>query len=240
MDGFLLVHGKGSGPELAHCSLAPVAAELQSQGFLVSYESYPWSSIRNYDATSMQGADEMHQNIESLRTQGATRIHIIGHSLGGNIALYYSTLDYQDYDSIITTCPAHNLHIDKFQQLTSWSVDKANGLLSISDDRLSYFIDFQMGRAAVVQFTPSIYASYFDVNGPCNMVKSVSKTKSAKPVYMVVGSLDMLTLGVDVLLFDPMLKDVSASKFENLIGLDHASTPRAALPKILKWVKSFQ
>jgi len=240
MDGFLLVHGKGSGPELQHCSLAPVADELAKQGFLVSYESYPWSSIRNYDATSMQGAEEMHQHIEDLKSQGATRIHIIGHSLGGNMALYYSTLEYQDYDSIIATCPAHNLHLDKFQNLVGWSVDKAKHLIDISDDQPSHFVDFQMGRVAVVEFLPEVYVSYFDAKGPCNMINSVTHTITARPVYIIVGELDILTVDVDTLIFDPMLKDQTTSKFEMLPNQSHASTPGAAVPKILEWVKTVQ
>lgn len=239
MDGFLLIHGKSCGPEVAYCPLNAVANSLNSNGFLVQYDSYPWGYNRNYDATSMQAAEEIHESIQTLKSRGATRIHIVGHSMGSNLAMYYSTLDHQDYDSIIALCPAHNLHVERFQNLTSWSVEKAIGLVNMFNDEPSFFIDFQMGRAAVVEFVPSIYASYFDSEGPCNMAKSAQSTKTAQPVYMVIGSEDHLTVDPEQLLFAHMLKDTAVSKFECLQGQNHANTPIAALPSILTWINTF-
>lgn len=239
MDGFLLVHGKYSGPELETCSLNMVYEFLSEQGYIVDYASYPWSSNRRYDASAFDAADQMHQGIERLKQQGATRIHIVGHSLGGNITMYYSTLDYQDYDSLIMLCPAHNLHIDKFQNLVEWSAEKAKTLVSKGNNRISHFLDFNMGKAMVVEMIPSVYASYFDYTGPCNMVKSAEKTKTVKPVYMITGSEDTLTLNAKELLFDSMPKDEAHSKFENLEGETHSSTPASALPGILEWINTW-
>lgn len=235
MDGFLLVHGKQSGPELESCALNMVYEFLSEQGYPVDYVSYSWSRDRQYDVTSYQSAEEMHQGINRLKEQGATRIHVLGHSLGGNMALYYSTLDYQDYDSLIVLCPAHNLHNFRFQSLVDWSAEKATKLIEEGNDSPAQFLEFHMGRAVIVDMVPSIYKSFFDKTGPCNMVKSVANTKTAKPVYMIVGSDDMLTINTKELLFDPMLKDPVQSKFENLEGESHVSVPASALPGILTW-----
>lgn len=235
MDAFLLVHGKYAGPEDGKCLLNAVARELRARQLLVNYSSYPWSGDRNYDATSMQGAEEMHANIQSLKAQGATRIHIVAFSLGANLALYYSTLDHQDYDSIVALYPSHNLHNERFQHLTKWSVEKAIGMVNIFNDTPAHFIDSQKGSIEVAEFLPSVYASFFDPNGPCNMVKSVAETKTARPVYMIIDSNDPMTVNNQQLLFVPMLKDQTVSKFETLQG----QTPLANLPNILSWVDTF-
>jgi pimeloyl-ACP methyl ester carboxylesterase len=239
MNAFLLVHGKFNGPEDDRCPLKAVADELTAGQFLVNYSSYPWSIDRNYDATSMQAAEEIHANIQLLKTQGATRIHIVAFSMGANLALYYSTLDHQDYDSIVAMAPAHNIHSEKFQHVTHWCVEKAIGMANIFDDTPTHFIDSQKGSIQVAEFLPSVYASFFDPAGPCNMVKSVAETKTAKPVYIIIGSEDTMTVNTEQLLFVPMLKDESVSKFESLQGIEHSSTPLAALPKFLSWVNTF-
>lgn len=236
VDGYLLVHGKMSGPTFPQCSLNPLNELLLANGKLTHYIDYAWSKTRNYNATSYSSADEMHQGISWLKSQGADRVHIVGHSLGGNLGLYYSTVDYQDYDSLIILCPAHNLHNSKFQDLVEWSVNKANQLILSGNNSPAQFIDSNLGKAQITEMLPEVYASYFDSNGPCNMVRSVRLTKTAKPVYMITGELDTLTVNTKALLFNPMLKDVAKSKFEEMVAQTHTSVPIAAAPSILQWV----
>ena len=94
MDGFLLLHGKGSGPDYSACAMTPLYNQMVTDGHLVDYVSHSWALGKLYRQPFEHSIPDIHQGIARLVRAGATRIHIVGHSLGANIALYYACLLY--------------------------------------------------------------------------------------------------------------------------------------------------
>lgn len=236
MIGFLLIHGKLSGPNFPRCSLHQLNNTLNEKGYLVDFHAYPWANERLYDEPIENGVDEIKAGIARLQSRGATKIHLIGHSMGGNIAIYYASL-YKDFDSLILLCPAHNTHIERIRKMCEWSIDQAKSSLLGGQDNPLHLIDFNGGKAIVSAVRPSIYISYFDSDGLCNMTTNakVQGTQDPINVLCLCGELDPTTPDAKPNIYDYMnLTD--HSQFVTLTGETHQSVCQVSTDRILDWI----
>ena len=238
MIGFLIVHGKLSGPNIDRCSMHHLNKILNEKGYLVDFHAYPWANERLYDEPIEIGVQEMQAGIARLRARGATKIHIIGHSMGGNIAIDYASL-YTDFDSLILLCPAHNTHIERIRKMCEWSIEQAKSSLENGQDNPLHLIDFAGGRAIVNSIRPSIYISYFDSAGLCNMTTNAKTQGTQDPINVlcVCGELDPTTPGVEPDIYNHMSL-TGHSQFITLPGETHQSVCQVSTDRILDWVST--
>src|SRR5437868_5776646 len=78
--GIVVMHGKGGAPTKL---VAGLAKWLGNQGYRVANLEMPWSGQRNYDKTVPEAVAEVDAALASLRSQGARKVFVCGHSLGG-------------------------------------------------------------------------------------------------------------------------------------------------------------
>lgn len=233
MDGFVLVHGKLSGPCAAEKSpLSGTAEQLTQLGYIVDYVDYAWSKDRRFDSTIEQSLEEIDSAIQRVRNLGASKIHIIGHSLGSSVLMYYATL-HDNFDTLSLLCPAHNTHLEKFQQLTGWCIEQAKIKIAQNDDTPRPYIDFYMSQAVVEYVKPTSYVSYFDINGNSNMATNAAKMLP-KPVLFVIGQRDIHTPSFKELVYDKVQHQNASYLFMN--NETHHSVATAAVPAILSWI----
>src|SRR5262245_42282483 len=83
--GVVVMHGKGSNPNQY---VGGLAGALQDRGVLVANLEMPWSGRRNYDVDVAAAEKEVQDALDAMRTKGATRLFVVGHSQGGVFALY--------------------------------------------------------------------------------------------------------------------------------------------------------
>lgn len=238
MIGFLLIHGKLSGPNIDWCSLHHLNKILNEKGYLVDFHAYPWANERLYDEPIDIGVQELQAGIARLQARGATKIHMIGHSMGGNIAIYYATL-HKDFDSLILLCPAHNTHFERIRKMCEWSIEQSKSSLANGLDERLHLIDFNGGRVIVNAIRPSIYVSYFDSAGLCNMTTNakVQGTQDPINVLCLCGELDPSSLDAKPNIYDHMsLTD--HSQFITLPGETHQSVCQVSTDRILEWVST--
>lgn len=215
-----------------------LAEQLEFLGNIVDYSDYPWSRARVYEKTLEDSMSEIDSAVERVTAKGATRIHIIGHSLGANVLMYYATLRH-NYTSIILLCPSHNTHYDKFQNLSEWSVEQAKKHLANGTVDPQPYIDFQLGKAFVNFVAPASYLSFFNKDGNCNMVTNGAKLPTDKPVLFVIGELDPATPDAKNLLYNPMVK-APGTTYLLLPGESHFSVPESSLNPIIEWVEALK
>ena len=84
--GVVLLHGKGGGAKWVY----DLGNDLESAGALVETPEMPWSKDRIYDKGYEESMSEIDTYVARLKADGAKRIFIAGHSLGGNAALGYA------------------------------------------------------------------------------------------------------------------------------------------------------
>lgn len=234
MNGYILLHGKKSGPVYADCALHPLVNQLK-QHSPVDFESHAWSYDRLYDDSFESCIDSINSAKQRLINQGATQIHLIGHSLGGNAVIYYAT-QHQDFASVILLAPAHNTHIVKIRAQCAWSVRKAKSLLEQGDNEVHHFVDFDTVDTTISKVKPKIYISYFDAEGPCNMTFNAKKIKHPINVLCLSGSRDITQTTTKELIYDQLNK-TTASKFL-LLDEDHYTVCHNSHDIIVDWIKN--
>src|ERR1700728_3787689 len=85
--GIVYLHGKAAWPGALN---GGILSSLEDEGALVAEPEMPWSFHRRYAATYNQAMSEIDAAVAGLKAKGATRIVIIGHSLGANAAIGYA------------------------------------------------------------------------------------------------------------------------------------------------------
>jgi pimeloyl-ACP methyl ester carboxylesterase len=234
MNGYILLHGKKSGPAFADCALHPLVNQLR-QHSLVDFESHAWSYDRLYDESFESSIASIKSARQRLVEQGATHIHLVGHSLGGNAAIYYAT-QHQDFASVILLAPAHNTHIVKIRAQCAWSVRKARALLETGNDGLHHFVDFDAVDVTVSTVRPSIYISYFDADGPCNMTFNAKKILEPINVLCLSGKADVTQTSTRELIYDQLPK-TNQSQF-HWLNEDHSTVCHNAHDIVVNWTKT--
>jgi pimeloyl-ACP methyl ester carboxylesterase len=232
MNGYLLLHGKNSGPNLSICSMNPVADRMKQQGLLYDHTTHSWGLGRVFQEPFERCLDDVAAGIQRLRNQGATRIHLVGHSLGGNVAFFFATR-FSDFKSIVALAPAHNTHISRFNMWSQWSRNKAQSLLDAGNDAPADFIDVAMLETYIIQCVPSAYLSYLDPQGNTVMTKNVRRFQEPVHLFIGSGSNDMTQVNVKELLFDPARKTSASQLVET--GDDHLTVAINTYEKWVRW-----
>lgn len=235
MDGFLILHGKGSGPDVPGCSVTPLAAKLEENGYLVDYRAYSWAPPTIYSKTFESTEDELRAGIQRLRERGATRIHLVGHSMGANIAIYYATRN-ADFDTLIGLASAHNVHHPTLRYVVRWSVEKAKALIEQGNDEPTEFVDWSVTDILALMAKPSCYLSYFDYDGNANMNLNVSKITRTLNVLMVGGNNDNTQQSTRASVFNPIPKTEYSRWIQT--ADDHNSVSINAYDNIVNWVQN--
>ena len=232
MDGYLLLHGKGSGPRLPACVMNPLANKMQEDGLLLEHNHMSWGLGSLYFHHIDESLNDIAQGIERLKSQGATRIHLVGHSLGANVAFYYAS-KFINFTSIVALAPAHNTHIAKFNQWSNWSRNKAQSLISQGQDGPADFIDVSMLDVYIINCIPSAYLSYLDPMGDSVMTKNVRRFKQPVNLFIGTGVKDTTQLNARGLLYDPAKKTQHSTILES--DDDHFTIPINSYPIWRAW-----
>jgi len=216
------------------CALIPLVEKLKTHS-IVDFASHAWSADRLYDQPFDSAIESIQQARQRLIDQGATKIHIVGHSLGGNAAIYYAT-QRNDFNSIVLLAPAHNTHVSKIRAQCAWSIRKARALLSDNIDDPDHFVDFDAADITISKVKPSIYVSFFDAEGPCNMTMNSRKVPWQINVLCLSGQLDITQTTTRELIYDQLPKTMR-SQF-HLLNEDHSTVCHNSHDLVTNWTKT--
>ena len=188
--GIVLIHGKWGVPP------GPLESQLKNQGYQVISPLMSWSRLRNYDLSYEQSLASIHDQVQTLRTNGAKLILLGGLSFGANATLAYLS-KYEDIDGALLFSPGHLPDRFYARGLTKLSVDHARELLLEGRGNQSFsFTDFNQGRTREMSSTVAIYLSFFDPNGLANMPQNAASMKKSIPIFCVMSSAETI-LGKD-------------------------------------------
>jgi pimeloyl-ACP methyl ester carboxylesterase len=191
MDAFIFVHGKQGGPNYDQCSLGKLVNEFVQNGHLVSYQAYAWGYKNVFTDYAHSIIPQVLSEANKLKARGATKIHLVGFSLGANLSLYCVSKLPNIFTSLILLAPAHNIHLLDYQNFISRNYQLAKDLVANSRGNAIYhFIDFNVEKRISIPALPLHYISYIDQEGPCNMEKSILEISNPINVLMVSGTND--------------------------------------------------
>lgn len=229
--GTVIMHGKGGTPAK---NVANLASSLEEKGYLVANLEMPWSRRRGYDVSVRVAEKEVESALETLRSKGAKKLFVIGHSQGGLFALYFGNKHI--IDGIIAIAPGGNVSNRVFHEKLGGSVEQARRLIAEGKgDEKTKFYDYEgMQGISSVTTTPAIYLSWFDPNGAMNQMMAMKTMNPRVPVLYIGPTGDYPAL---LKAKQPMFDSLPRNSLTKLFEPDssHLGAPSASIDEIVRW-----
>lgn len=234
--GVLMLHGKNPGNP-NDPNFSPLKGRFEALGWLVRLPDMPWSRSRYLEGHFDQAMAEIAGHVRALREAGATRIVLLGHSMGVPAAMAYAARG-GDVQALVALAPGHvPLLYDTLPGLSAVhdSIVKARELVAADKgDATSRFIDINQGRAQPLIATPRNFLSYFDPGSDAEMSVTAPRLPPALPVLVAIGEKDPLYPRIRTYLVERLPAHPRHRYLE--VSGGHLDTPRMAFEAIVEWI----
>lgn len=234
--GVVYLHGKASG---AGSLNGGILSSLEDEGALIAKPEMPWSFHRRYDATYDQAMAEIDAAVAALKAKGATRIVVIGHSLGANAAIGYAAR-HPELAGVVALAPGHLPEADPMRSFVADAVARAKALVAEGKgNEPQTFPDMAQGIPLSTTATPIVYLSMFDPDGPAVIPRNAAAIGAAArpmPLLWVVGKLDPIDRRGPEYAFNAAAKNPKSKYVEIFAG--HLTTPFLARSRVVEWINS--
>lgn len=229
--GIVIMHGK-SGSPATH--VFKLATALEGKGYLVANLEMPWSGRRHYDVNVDAAGQEVESALAALRSRGAKKLFVAGHSLGGLFALYFG--GNHAVDGIIAIAPGGSVNRPVFRENLGPWIEKARKLNAEGKgEEKALFYDWEAGRGTYrVISKPVVYLSWFDPEGAIDQMAAIKNLSPATPVLFIVPTNDHPGL---LKVKDEMFGALPDNPLTKLIepDADHVTAPAASIDAIVEW-----
>ncbi len=229
--GIVIMHGKGGSPA-KHVST--LASTLEDKGYLVANLEMPWSGRRDYDVSVNVAEQETEAALAMLRSKGARKVFVAGHSQGGLFALYFG--GRHEVDGIIAMAPGGDVSNALYREKLGASVDLARKLIAEGkgNDK-TQFQDYEGSKGlTAVNTTPAIYFSWFDPDGAMNQTMAVKNMNPRTPVLHIGPTGDYPGLRkLKQTMFNALPRNPLSKLYEP--DASHLDAPSASRDEIARW-----
>jgi pimeloyl-ACP methyl ester carboxylesterase len=228
--GVVFLHGKGVWPGAFD---GGIPAALEAEGAKVVSPEMPWSLRRMYGATFDQAMAEIDAAVATLKARGATRIVIIGHSLGANAAIGYAAQRHSVV-AVVAIAPGHLPETAEMRSRTQSAVAEARQLAAAGHQERRSWPDMVQGVPTFATATPAVYVSMFDPNGPAVIPKNVAALNGI-PLLWVVGNFDPISSRGPQYAFSRAKNP--ANRYVQVLAT-HLTTSLMARGQVVDWLKA--
>lgn len=234
--GVLFLHGKNpGGPQSPQ--YAPVVAAMEKQGWLVALPDMPWSRNRYLQGHWDGAMAEIAQHVKSLQDKGATRIVLMGHSMGVPAAMSHAARGGTAH-ALVLLAPGHvprGYFTSPQLAPVRESIEAARAQVAAGKgDESQRFTDINQGRQQPVITTARNFLSFFDPESDADMGVTAPKLPASLPVLTAIGQNDPLFSRVRSYYVDQLPKHPKTQLLE--VSGGHLDTPQVALAQVLEWV----
>jgi dienelactone hydrolase len=239
--GIVLLHGTAGVPLGASGRNGRVIGgglvdRLRKAGYRVETPEMCWSASRIYDRPYTACFADIDAAIARLHAQGATQIVIGGLSMGANAAIGYAAT-HTGLLGVIACAPAHDPAAFAGKPAIDAALAQAKAAVAAgAGDRAQTFSDFDGSKRPStfsVRATPLTYVSFFDPNGPANVVSNAMHV--TVPIIWVAGTSDPSQANsaneFAQIPPNPLNKYVS-------VDSDHLDTPDVGADAIVTWMRA--
>jgi pimeloyl-ACP methyl ester carboxylesterase len=236
--GVLMLHGKNPGSN-RDPNFSPLKDTFERQGWLATVPDMPWSRNRYLDGHFDKAMAEIAGHVKSLRDQGATKIVIIGHSMGVPTSMAHAARG-GDVDALIGLAPGHapvGYYTQPWGKPVHDSINEARALVAAGKgDSRERFSDINQGKQQTVITTAKDFLSWFDPTSDAEMSVTAPRIPAKVPVMTVIGEKDPLFSRIRAYYVDKLPANPK-SKYLEVSG-GHLDTPRVASDEIISWIKA--
>ncbi|MBO0752219.1 MAG: alpha/beta hydrolase [Bradyrhizobiaceae bacterium] len=229
--GVVFIHGKST---WAGAFDGGIPGSLEADGAVTAEPEMPWSIGRMYGATYEEAMQEIDAAVAGLKKKGATRIVIIGHSLGANAAIGYAARK-RGIAAVVALSPGHLPETAEMRDRTADAIVTARALAAAGENSRRLWPDRIQGVPTFAMASPAVYLSMFDPDGPAVIPKNAAALKNV-PLMWVVGRFDpIFSRGRDYA-FSRVPKNPKNRYLEVLAG--HLAAPMVARSEVVDWLES--
>jgi pimeloyl-ACP methyl ester carboxylesterase len=236
--GVILLHGKLGDPLTGHAGLDALAANLHAGGCMIALPTMPWSdkgwlTIDRDVPSSLAMIDRL---ATQLRTHGADRIVLVGHSLGADVALSYA-VSHGGLAGLVMAAPGHAPAVlAERDPPTRAALERARALVAggYGDDRFTG-PDRAYGTNLMLTTRASIYLSWMDPQGLAEMSVQAPRLPASIPLLLVIGRRDPFYRLAETAVFKPAARH-PYSRYLPVVA-EPSVTPRAAQAVIQNWIE---
>ncbi len=229
--GVVFLHGKGV---WAGAFDGGIPAALEAEGAVATSPNMPWSLWRIYGATYEEAMQEIDGAVAGLKAKGATRIIIIGHSLGANAAIGYVARRHE-VAAVVALSPGHLPETAEMRARTGEAITRARALVAVGDKSRHAWPDRIQGIPTFATASPAVYLSMFDPDGPAVIPKNAAALHGV-PLLWVVGDSDPIFARGRDYAFSRAPRNPKSRYIE--VSAGHLTAPRVARMQVVEWVKS--
>lgn len=234
--GVIVLHGK-QGMPTGNQGLSVIASNLQAAGHKVIVPSASWGrgTWETTNVTVEEALAQLDGYAAQLRAQGATRIVVIGHSLGACVGLAYA-VERGNLAGLVMLAPGHNpagryRSNDKARK----DIDHARALVEQGKGNQTMTgSDANQGSNITMSVRAAVYYSWQNPAGLASMPHEAPRLPASTPLLMVVGDGDPMSGRAEGLIYKPAAKNPYSRYVTN--GSGHIETPMAAAKVTTDWV----
>lgn len=231
--GIVIMHGKGGAPT---GYVATLARTLEGKGYRVANIEMPWSRNRNYDVTVERGEQEVETAVAGLRTKGAKKVFVSGHSQGGAFALHMA--GKQGIDGVIAMAPGGDVGNRVFREQLGQSVTRARRLVAEGKgNEPAKLEDYEGAKGTYpIVSAPAVYLTWFEPEGAMNMQRAARAANPRVPILFIVGQGERPGLRkVNIPVYHSLPDNPLTRLYEP--DADHTGTPTASADEIMRWTR---
>lgn len=228
--GIVLMHGKGGAPTKHVGSLA---SALAGKGMRVANLEMPWSGRRDYDATTAEADRQIDAALADLRAQGAQRLFVAGHSVGGVFALHYGAT--HELDGVICIAPGGSVAAPSYAERIAGALADARRLVAEGKGQEpARLMDYEGSKGGYpIVTTPAHYLDWFDPASAMNLEQSARTVKV--PVLWLVAQRDYPALRKTNPRFFQLFPPDPLHRMAEP-DADHHGAPGASVDLIVDWI----
>lgn len=229
----VVMHGKAGSPSKW---VNDLALALELEGFQVANLEMPWSNKRQYDATMGESANQISAALNAMRTKGAKKMFVAGHSQGGLNTLLYG--ENHAVDGLIAIAPGSSHNTKPFREVLGGFVGKARNMIDEGrGNETAEFADQETGKGSwPVTTTAARYFDWFNPDNKHNMSYAARNVKSGIPVLFIAPTRDTPALKRDNPGHYNTLPSHELNRFYQP-ETTHLNAPTDSTEEIIKWIK---
>jgi pimeloyl-ACP methyl ester carboxylesterase len=229
--GVVFLHGKGV---WSGAFDGGIPAALEAEGAVTASPEMPWSFLRMYGATYDDAMREIDTAVAGLKGRGATRIVVIGHSLGANAAIGYAGRR-PGIAAVVAISPGHLPETSEMRARTASAIVEARALAATGEKSKHVWPDRVQGIPTLATASPGVYLSMFDPDGPAVIPKNAAALHGV-PLLWVVGESDPIFTRGREYAFERAPRNPRSRYIAVPAG--HLSAPSVARSQVVEWVRS--
>lgn len=231
--GIVIMHGKGGSPARL---VSDLARSLEGKGYLVANLEMPWSGNRNYDVPVSRAEEDIEAAVAGLRSKGAKKVFISGHSQGGVFAVHVA--GKAPVDGVIAIAPGGSVSSLIYREKLGDSVARARKLVAEGKGSEPERLDDYEGSKGTYPIVtiPAAYVTWFDPDGAMNLLRAARAANPQVPILFIIPTRDYPgLLKSSPTIFRALPPNPLTRLYEP--SADHLGAPAASADEIVRWTR---